>query len=291
MLRQMPRKALDFPDQRQRLPQPGIGRVEPDLAQAVILEPARGMEPPQLRRHRGQRILGQAQRAADLADRPLAAIVDDRRAQARAVPPVAVVDVLDHLLAPLVLEIDVDVGGFVPRLGHEALEHHRPDLGGNRRHPQRIADDGIRRRPPPLAQDAARPGERHHVVHRQEIGLVAQLAGQRQLVVGHRLHPRGHPARIAPGQPLGRQPRQPVTRRLAAHHLGRVFIAQLIEREGAARRHRKGLFQRPGPVREQPRHLSWCAQPRLGIGQRGPPQPVHRHTGPDRRQHIGQPPA
>jgi hypothetical protein len=37
--------------------------------------------------------------------------------------------VLDHLLAPLVLEIDVDVGRLVAGLGDEALEHHGADLG------------------------------------------------------------------------------------------------------------------------------------------------------------------
>jgi hypothetical protein len=39
------------------------------------------------------------------------------------------VDVLDHLLAALVLEVDVDVGGLVAGLGDEALEDHRADLG------------------------------------------------------------------------------------------------------------------------------------------------------------------
>ena len=39
-----------------------------------------------------------------------------------AVAAVFLVDVLDHLLAPLVLEIDVDVGRLVALLGDEALE-------------------------------------------------------------------------------------------------------------------------------------------------------------------------
>ena len=36
--------------------------------------------------------------------------------------PYFVVDILDHLLAPLVLEIDVDVGRLVALVGEEALE-------------------------------------------------------------------------------------------------------------------------------------------------------------------------
>ena len=43
-------------------------------------------------------------------------------ADAGAVAAVAVVDVLDHLLAPLVLEIDVDVGRLVALGRDEALE-------------------------------------------------------------------------------------------------------------------------------------------------------------------------
>ena len=59
---------------------------------------------------------------------PLGAVVDDGGAEPGAVAAVAVVDVLDHLLAALVLEVDVDVGRLVARLGDEALEDHRADL-------------------------------------------------------------------------------------------------------------------------------------------------------------------
>ena len=58
--------------------------------------------------------LGQADHLADFADRRAAAIGDDGGGDAGAVAAVAVVDILDHLLAPLMLEIDVDVGRFVP---------------------------------------------------------------------------------------------------------------------------------------------------------------------------------
>ena len=73
---------------------------------------------------------------AHLADRPLAAVVDHGGADAGALAAVAAVDVLDHLLAPLVLEVDVDVGRLVAGVGDEALEDHGADLGrhlGDRR--------------------------------------------------------------------------------------------------------------------------------------------------------------
>jgi hypothetical protein len=53
------------------------------------------------------------ERLAHLADGAAAAIADDGADDRRAVAAVAVIDVLDHLLAPLVLEIDVDIGRLV----------------------------------------------------------------------------------------------------------------------------------------------------------------------------------
>ncbi len=48
--------------------------------------------------------------------------MDHGRADCGALAAIALVDILDHLLAPLVLEIDVDVGRFVAVGGDEALE-------------------------------------------------------------------------------------------------------------------------------------------------------------------------
>jgi hypothetical protein len=50
------------------------------------------------------------------------AVGDDGGGDAGAVAAVLLIDVLDHLLAPLVLEIDVDVGRLVALGGDEALE-------------------------------------------------------------------------------------------------------------------------------------------------------------------------
>src|SRR5690349_10994625 len=55
----------------------------------------------------------QPQRLADVAQRALGLIGDQRGRQRGAFAPVFSVDVLDDLLAPLVLEIDVDVGRLV----------------------------------------------------------------------------------------------------------------------------------------------------------------------------------
>ena len=59
---------------------------------------------------------------ADVAQRAARAVADDRGGERGAVAAVFAVDVLDDLLAPLVLEVDVDVGRLVALARDEALE-------------------------------------------------------------------------------------------------------------------------------------------------------------------------
>src|SRR5690606_28448609 len=98
-------------------------------------------------------VLGQPQRLADLADGAARAIGDDGGGDAGAVAAVALVDVLDHLLAALVLEIDVDVGRLLPFLRQEAGEEDvyllRVDIGDA----EDEAHHRVRSRAAPLAQD------------------------------------------------------------------------------------------------------------------------------------------
>ena len=69
------------------------------------------------------------------------------------------VDVLDYFLAAFVLEIDVDVGRFVPLRLMKRSNSKSTLLGIDRRHPQAIADGRIGGRSAPLAQDVASAGE------------------------------------------------------------------------------------------------------------------------------------
>ena len=68
--------------------------------------------------------------------------------------PYLLVDVLDHLLAPLVLEVDVDVGRLVALDADEALEQQvraaRVDLGDV----QAVADERVGGAAAALAEDA-----------------------------------------------------------------------------------------------------------------------------------------
>src|SRR3546814_14289608 len=84
-----------------------------------------------------------AQRLGDLAMRAAGAIMDDGGGNARAVAAIARIDILHHLLAPLVLEIDVDVGRLAAILGHEAREEQVMLQGVDRRDAKQEADDRI----------------------------------------------------------------------------------------------------------------------------------------------------
>ena len=131
-----------------------VGRVEPGLAHLRLVEALAPAAPDRVG-ERGRDILGEAERLADLADGAARAVVDDGGGEPGAVAAIALVDVLDHLLAPLVLEIDVDVRRLAPLGGDEALEQ-QVDLGGvDGGDAEAVADGGIGRRAAALAQDAA----------------------------------------------------------------------------------------------------------------------------------------
>src|ERR687897_537823 len=91
----------------------------------------------------GGDVFGQAHGLADVAHRTAAAIGDDGCGNAGAVAPVTRINVLDHFLAPFMLEIDIDVGRFLAFLGNEALEKKidrgRVDIGDA----EAITDGGI----------------------------------------------------------------------------------------------------------------------------------------------------
>src|SRR5690554_2680054 len=90
------------------------------------------------------RILRQPHGLADLAYGGARAVGDDGRGKPGPLAAVAGVDVLDHLLAPLVLEIDVDVGWLLALGRDEALEED-VDLGRvHRRDAEAEADGRVR---------------------------------------------------------------------------------------------------------------------------------------------------
>ena len=69
---------------------------------------------------------------------------------------IALIDMLDDFLAPLMLEIHVDVGRFAPVGVEEALEQHIESVGIDGGDAQGITDRGIGGRAASLAKNVLR---------------------------------------------------------------------------------------------------------------------------------------
>ena len=127
------------------------------------------------------------ERLADLADRHARAVVDDGRADRGAVAAVASVEVLDDLLAPLMLEIDVDVRRLAAVGRDEAGEKRVALLRVDGGDAEAVADGAVRGGAAALAEDALALREGDDVVHGEEILRVFELLDERELVVQERL--------------------------------------------------------------------------------------------------------
>ena len=148
---------------------------------------------------------------------------------------VALVDVLDHDLAPLVLEIDVDVRRLAAVGRDEALEQEidprRIDLGDA----EAVAHRGIRRRAAALAQDLLRAGKAHDVVDGEEIGRVVELGDQREFVVEGLAHLFRNAVGITPARAfLGIGDQRLLGRGIACAGLVGIFVFELVEGKPAA---------------------------------------------------------
>jgi hypothetical protein len=124
-----------------------------------------------------------AGRLRHLAQRRARPVRDDVRDLRGAVAPVPLVDVLDHLLAALVLDVEVDVGRAVAFGRQEPFEQqaelHRVGLGDA----ERVTDRAVRRAAAALAVDVGVPAELDDVVQQQEVAGEAELLDHRQLVL------------------------------------------------------------------------------------------------------------
>ncbi len=219
VLGEVAREALDLEGQGQEEAGRLRAGVEPHLAQAAGVG-GRLSAPVERPREAVDRVQREPERLAHVAHGRPAAVRDDLAGDRGPVAAVGGVDVLDHLLAPLVLEVDVDVRRLVAGARDEALEEHVGPRRVDGRDPQAVAHRRVRGAPAPLAQDPPRAREADDLVDREEVRLVGELRHERQLVLEHRPHLRG-PAR-RPGSASTRRPGSgPAGRRWPSRRAGR----------------------------------------------------------------------
>jgi len=121
MLREVAREAAQRRRQFERQRQPRIGRIEARFAHVIDIDTARSHAPHRVGHH-AHRVGRQAERLADLAYGAAATVGDHRGGQRGAMAAFLLVDPLNYFLAPLMFEIDIDVGRLVAFVGQEALE-------------------------------------------------------------------------------------------------------------------------------------------------------------------------
>ena len=234
--------------------------------------------------------LRQTQRLAHVADGRAPAKADHVRHHGRAAAAVALVDVLDHPLALLVLDVQVDVGRLVPIRRHEPLEHQPGGDGIDHRDAEGVAEDRSRRRAAGVDQDVVAVTEVHQVANGEEIARQPQVLDVPQLpphALAHRLVEVGiPPPRALPDQALhvavfglavGRGKRRQAVVELAAQ----VEVAHL----GNA----QGVVDRLGDAVEELRHFLGGLEHELVIGPQPPPRRFERGRVLDADQHVLQP--
>ena len=217
--------------------------------------------------------------------------MDDGGDDRGAVAAIAAVDILHHLLAPRMLEIDVDIRRLQPLLGDEALEQE-VDLGRiDRGDAEHVAYRRIRCRATTLAQNALAPRVADNVVDGEEIMRVVELGDQRQLLVEDRAQPVVEVIaeigfRAGPGQVL----QMPLRGLAGRHRLVGILVFELVKRKDDAVGEADGLSDRIGVIAEQPRHLVSRLEMALGIGLETAADALDRGLLADAGQHILQHP-
>ncbi len=180
----MAREADDFARQRRDLLDAAAVIGKPGAREIGRTAPAT----PDRGRQRADGVLAQPKRLADLADGRAPTIADHGGGDAGAFAPVFAVDILNDLLAPLVLEIDVDVGRLAPLRRNEALEQEIGAVGVDLGDAEAEAHGGIGRRAAALAEDVLAAREAYDVIDGEEVGRVGDLRDQLEFMVDAGAH-------------------------------------------------------------------------------------------------------
>ena len=231
-----------------------------------------------------------AQGLAHVAHGAAGAVADDGGGNGGAVVAVCFIDVLNDLLAPLVLEVHVNVGRLAALPADETLEQQLAFFGVYGGDAQAKTHGRIGRRAASLAQNFLLVGKAHDVVDGDEVHLVLQLDDQIQLMRQLGADFVGHAAGVAPGRALGCQPPKALAGRFrrGSQFAQRVAVqvANLIEVKAAARGHRERGRQQLGRVNAGQPHAG--PQVRFGVGLQRKAAFMHGAVHANGSQHIVQ---
>ena len=201
---------------------------------------------------------------------------------------VASVDVLDHLLAAVGLEVDVDVGRGGPFGRKEAFEDQvvgqRVD-GGDA---QQKSHQRVSSRAATLAADTLPAGEAHDVPDDKKIVGQAKLLDDRQLVIQQTLHSLAGCSAVALGQRLPAEGPQVVIRRTGAGRKERQILHAAAQGDVATLGDLQRLAQRVRAVGEKASHLGCALEMRLAVAVALKIAGVQSGVAADGGQHIVQ---
>ena len=288
MLREMPRHSDHLLGQGKHAAKVRIGQLHADLLDMRLANLAAMPAPNGARQSAGD-IFGKPHRLTHFADRHARAVMDDSRGQASTVAAIFRVNILDHLLAPLMLEINVDIGRLLALFRDEAVEQELMLGRINAGDLKAVTHRRIGRRAASLAQDGwiDAAGEIDDILDGEEIARKVELCDQGQLALQRIAHHLRRPLRITPRCP---RPCLSLEIFLRGHtvwiNLLRIFIFELFQREIARIRHRPRSCNRMGPARKQLLHFLRRFEVPLTIRVEQMPRLRHSRLVPDCGHHI-----
>src|SRR5438445_3490787 len=310
MLPEVARQTGDLLAELQIEANAAVADGEPRLARAMLQGIVVGgeLELREQLREAVQLLLRQPEDLADLARGGASPVRDHVGGHRRTRRAVALVDVLDHLLALVAArEIEIDVrprlvpGRVGALFGEEALEEqvhlHRID-GGD---PERVADRAVGRRAAPLHEHVLAPAEQDDVVDDEEVPGEAEPGDERQLPLELRARPgparatratgpaRATRAAVAPaGAVHGPMPQLAVPRlRVQELRLGEL-VAEIVERVGAALGDLARQPHRFRQIAELRGDLARGAYVPLGIAREAPARFIQRGLQADASERVEQ---
>jgi len=265
-----------------------IGGIEADRAHAILAD-RRCLLAPGGPVESGDDVVREAEDFGCFADRRACAIGDHCGGKASALAPIVIIDILDHLFAPLVLEVDVDVRWLVAFGRDEALEQKIEIRGIDLSDPKAIADGGIGRGAAALTEDSLRTREAHDVVHGEEVGRVIERGDQRELVLERFARAPRNAVRITRFCAcLSESLERLLGRCMALAQLFRIAMLEFVKAEGETVEEADGLGDGLRRFGEQPRHLAWSFEMALGIGLSEAPGGLERRFLADTGEDVGE---